>query len=41
MLVTWKTVKINNRNMRYWSDDGGLSWYWIGMRKPNGQHLEK
>ena len=34
MYIIWKTNKINNRNLRYWSDDGGLSWYWIGSRKP-------
>ena len=34
MYIIWKTTKINNRNLRYWSDDGGLSWYWIGSRKP-------
>lgn len=32
--IIYKLVKINNRNLRYWSEDGGVSWYWIGSRKP-------
>jgi len=32
--IIWKTAKINGRNLKYWSDDAGLSWYWIGARKP-------
>lgn len=34
MTIIYKTVRINNRNLKYWSDDEGLSWYWVGSRKP-------
>ena len=34
MRIIYKTIRINNRNLQYWSDDGGVSWYWIGSRKP-------
>lgn len=31
--IIWKTVT-GKSSRRYWSDDGGLSWYWIGSRRP-------
>ena len=32
MQVITKNVHISGKNSTYWSDDGGLSWYWIGAR---------
>ena len=34
MKIIFKKVKINGRNLEYWSDDNGLSWYWVGSRQP-------
>lgn len=30
--IIFKTVVVGGRNLKYWSDDQGLSWYWVGIR---------
>lgn len=32
--MIYKKVFDGKRNRNYWSDDGGLTWYWVGSRKP-------
>lgn len=35
MAIIYKTVIISGKRWQYWSDDNGLSWYWIGSRNPS------